>query len=298
MKYPKTIRAAKGVSTDEKALAAAILVEVPPARRGGKPDRGSPVETALTEMSAELAAEGYVYSPATLGDYREIAAWASKDPGSGAIAWQSVAWNTHVEAYQGGMTWRSFVTNVENGKIKTGDDVRRILGKRTSRKAYPSEKAREVSDLAATGQLSDDDARSLAASLPSDVIEAEAHERRSTRISDNRDNVSREAGMSPEEIANADRVMDALRGAVADFDNATKDIVKNWWQKHLIDARGSLVSALHAMRSEDLDAEGVRDFGKEIVVEIKDIVGLLEMKISGNDLPSQVEDWLRDQAQA
>ena len=152
-----------------------------------------------------------------------------------------------------------------------------------------------VAEAAASGQLSTEGAKSLAAALPSDVIEDEANQRRSTRINENRDNVSREAGMTPEEIADANHMVDVLQGAVNALNDQTTTMAQNWWQKHLIDARGSLASATHSVRNEDLD-DAALVFGSEMVVEIKDIVGLLEMIFSRGDLPAKVEEWLKAQA--
>lgn len=229
MQYPKTIRAAKAVSTDEKAMASAIYAEIPPKGVGRPKKTEEPqrtVEEQLHDMADELRAEGHDYSPATLDHYRNIAVWAaarnSTEPG--AISWQPVAWNTHLEAYDGGMTWATFTKHVEADKIKTGDDVRRILGKKTSRKVTSSEKVREVKDLIASGQVAPDDIDDLADALPDAAVSATHTKRVKAQVQDQHD--AQHDDDSPEEIAEFEGQMNHLleaAGGVQGLVNAMAD---------------------------------------------------------------------------
>jgi glycerol-3-phosphate dehydrogenase len=104
MKYPKSVEAARSIGMDKKALAEALLAEVP--LRKGRPAAGTTsVEDALAVIAAEIEAEtGEVYAPRTLGNYRKVAEWACDR----AHSWADASWTAHVEAYEGGMAFAEF----------------------------------------------------------------------------------------------------------------------------------------------------------------------------------------------
>ena len=108
MKYPKSVEAARSIGMDKKALAEALLAEVP--LRKGRPAAGTTsVEDALASIAAEIEAEtGEVYAAKTLENYRQVAAWVGNAPGSGGIPWADASWTAHVEAYEGKMTFAEF----------------------------------------------------------------------------------------------------------------------------------------------------------------------------------------------
>ena len=85
MKYPKSVEAARSIGMDKKALAEALLAEVP--LRKGRPAAGTTsVEDALAVIAAEIEAEtGEVYAPVTLRDYRLVAEWVGNGSGTTVI---------------------------------------------------------------------------------------------------------------------------------------------------------------------------------------------------------------------
>lgn len=162
MKYPQTVQAANAVSTDRKALAEALLVEIPP-RREGRPPKGTPkVADLLAEAAAELADAGHDISAATLTDYRNVAAWvAGNSSDVTGVSWQPIAWSCHYEAFRGGMSYATFAAHVESGEITGVDSLRRLLGKPTTRAITSGEKVSKVLDAIAAGEVDEHELHEL-----------------------------------------------------------------------------------------------------------------------------------------
>lgn len=112
IKYPRSVQAARSIGLDKKALAEALFVEIPP-RLGRPPADAVSIEDQLAETAAEiLAATGETYSPATLGKYRQVAAWAANNvAGTGDINWADASWTAHVQAYEKGETFAQFMAD-------------------------------------------------------------------------------------------------------------------------------------------------------------------------------------------
>lgn len=111
MKYPKIVSGARAVGDDKKRLAEALATEIPPAKRGPKPEGEQTVEQHLKDAAAEIEAEtGEAYPWKMLEHYRLVALWVSPGPG-GNFPWAPVGWTAHREAYERGDSFAEFAAN-------------------------------------------------------------------------------------------------------------------------------------------------------------------------------------------
>ena len=284
MQYPKTVKAAKAVSTDEKAMAAAIFDEIPPRGQGRTPAGSPTVETALMDLSTELRSSGFDYSAATLKEYREVAAWAARgnDRQQPGISWLSVSWSVHREAFKGGMTWKTFVKHVEAKEIKVVDDLRRLLNKRPTRLNRPSEKLKEIKDLIGSGQLAPDDLNDLASALPAPAIDAARRQHARNHARDHQD--AQHDDDTPEQIEEFESQVDAVRQGVRSIqsliDGMTEQFGDSVHIKYLKDSLRALSMAITIGRKRGLHSEDDAQ-ARALLADIRLVADQNEMLLDG-----------------
>lgn len=299
MKYPKTMRAAKGISTNEKALAEAIFIEIPPRGKGRTPAGTTTIEDALTEMAAELSAEGYAYSTAVLAEYREVAAWANGNTRAGTgISWQPVAWSVHVEAYKGGMRWRDFVKHVGSGTIKIRDDLRRIFGNRPGR-PNTTEKVKDLVGDVKAGKVTKDDLEELADALDEGTVSKTVNRRRQRRI--NEDIAANEEGMTDEEVEDTDKAIDSLQQGVRDLRSIGKQmedvIVGSPLLQSIKEAEHAILFALVMTKRHQLANDEEQTIATASLDNTTHIADMVRMAIGGFSFSRDDEKFLQQAAQ-
>lgn len=296
MQFPKTIRAAKAVSTDEKAMAAAIFEEIPPRSKGRTPKGTATIEDLLADLAIDLAAAGHPYSVDTLVEYRKVAAWAAGNGGPQPPIWLPVSWSVHREASRE-MTWAAFTKHVENG-VKTVDDLRRVMNKKPTRKNKPSEKLQEAGELLEAGEASEKDQESLADKLSDEAILKTTRKRRKKAVE--QQVIDGQEGMTDEQIEESERDLENLSVASQALQGAADDLSKDSLPERsaalrkLGEAEDKVVTALIYLKKHGVD-HAEDDAFKEKAADIKRCVDLLLMERDGAQISQTDEDWLASQ---